>query len=276
MRAATAGTAGRCAGHRSAESEHRSRRIFLGAGLALFATSAAVTILRCTSLPAMEGMPMPDGGTMSMAWMRMPGQRWPAAAASFLGMWLPMMVAMMLPSVLPALWRYHQALLRADVPRPGRLPLLAGLAYLAVWMLIGLAVYPLGASLVAIGMRWPLPPRAVPLATGAIVLAAGMLQFTAWKARLLACCRAMPDHRMPASGGATAALRHGLRLGLHCSGCCAGATAALLAIGAMDLRAMALVTAAITAERLAPAGMAVMRAIGVAAIVAGVILMARA
>jgi hypothetical protein len=32
-----------------------------------------------------------------MAWMRMPGQTWPGAAASFLGMWVVMMVAMMLP-----------------------------------------------------------------------------------------------------------------------------------------------------------------------------------
>ncbi len=248
----------------------------MGAGLALFAASAAVTVLRCTSMPAMEGMPMPGGETMSMAWMRMPGQSWPAAAASFLGMWLPMMVAMMLPSVLPALWRYHQAMLQTDAPHPARLAMLAGLAYFAVWMLVGLAVYPLGASLAALGMRWPLPPRTLPLATGAVVLLAGLLQFTAWKARLLACCRAVPGHPMPASGDAAGALRHGLRLGLHCSGCCVGATAALLAIGSMDLRAMVLVTAAITAERLVPAGTAVMRAIGVVATVAGMILMMRA
>jgi predicted metal-binding membrane protein len=43
--------------------------------------------------------------------------------------------------------------------------------------------------------------------------------------------------------------RHGLCLGLHCSYCCAGLTAILLVIGVMDLRAMAVVTAAITVER---------------------------
>ena len=44
---------------------------------------------------------MPGGWTMAMAmaWTRMPGQTWPGAAASFLGMWVVMMVAMMLPSV---------------------------------------------------------------------------------------------------------------------------------------------------------------------------------
>ena len=45
---------------------------------------------------AMREMPMPGGWTMSMTWMRVPGQTW-AGAASFLAMWIAMMVAMMLP-----------------------------------------------------------------------------------------------------------------------------------------------------------------------------------
>jgi hypothetical protein len=44
------------------------------------------------------------------------------------------------------------------------------------------------------------------------------------------------------------------RLGLHCCRCCAGLIAILLVIGVMDLRAMAVVGAAITVERIAPAG----------------------
>jgi predicted metal-binding membrane protein len=72
------------------------------------------------------------------------------------------------------------------------------------------------------------------------------------------------------------AWRHGLRLGLHCSYCCAGLTAILLGLGIMDLRAMAVVTAAITVERLAPAGERVARAIGVVIIGTGLLLMARA
>jgi predicted metal-binding membrane protein len=50
----------------------------------------------------------------------------------------------------------------------------------------------------------------------------------------------------------------------------------LLVIGVMDLRAMAVVTAAITAERLAPAGEQVARGIGAAAIGTGLFLVARA
>ena len=52
--------------------------------------------------------------------------------------------------------------------------------------------------------------------------------------------------------------------------------AMLLALGVMDLRAMAAVTAAITVERVAPAGQRVARAIGLVAVAAGALLIARA
>ena len=73
----------------------------VGVAALVFIASVALTIAWCASMSAMGGMPMPGGWTMSMAWMRMPGQTWPGAAASFLGMWVVMMVAMMLPSLLP-------------------------------------------------------------------------------------------------------------------------------------------------------------------------------
>jgi predicted metal-binding membrane protein len=75
---------------------------------------------------------------------------------------------------------------------------------------------------------------------------------------------------------AATAWRHGLRLGLHCIYGCAGFTAILLVIGIMDVRVMALVTAAITAERLAPNGERVARAIGIVVVGVGQLLIARA
>jgi predicted metal-binding membrane protein len=51
--------------------------------------------------------------------------------------------------------------------------------------------------------------------------------------------------------------------------------AILMVIGMMDLRAMAAVTAAITLERVAPAGERVARAIGALVVGAGVFLIAR-
>jgi hypothetical protein len=65
-------------------SERASQQAFLGVSTLLFAASATGTIVWGVSMSAMGEMPMPGGWTMSMAWMRMPGQTWPSAAASFL------------------------------------------------------------------------------------------------------------------------------------------------------------------------------------------------
>src|SRR5580704_19147506 len=110
-------------------------RAFLCVSALLFAACSAVTAVWCASMSAQGGMPMPGGWTMSMAWMRMPGQTWLGAAASFLAMWVVMMVAMMLPSLAPMLWRYRQAVRWRGEPCIGRLTLLAGLGYFFVWTL---------------------------------------------------------------------------------------------------------------------------------------------
>ena len=248
--------------------EGPSRRAFLAVSALLFAGSAAVTIVWGTSMAAMGGMAMPGGWTMSMAWMRMPGQTWPGAAAAFLVMWLAMMVAMMLPM----LWRYRESADAADGARLDWRTALVGAGYFFVWTVFGLAAFPLGVALAALAMEQPELARAFPTVIGVVVLIAGLLQFTAWKAHHLACCRGLPG-TPPADG--SAAWRHGLRHGLHCC-CCAGPMLVLLVIGVMDLRAMAVVAAAITVERLAPRGERIAQAIGVAAVAAGLLLTARA
>jgi predicted metal-binding membrane protein len=258
------------------DSERASQRAFFGVSALLFAASTAVTFVWCTSMSAMGEMPMPGGWTMSMAWMRMPGQTWPSVAVSFLGMWVVMMVAMMLPSLVPMLWRYRQAVGRTGETHLGGLTALVGIGYFFVWTAFGMAAFPLGVALAAVEMQLSALARAVPIAVGVVVLIAGAHQFTEWKAHHLACCREAPrrGRRLPA--GAGTAWRHGLRLGLHCSYCCAGLTAILLVVGVMDLRAMALVTTAITVERLAPAGERVARVIGAFVVGAGLFLIARA
>jgi len=272
---AVAGATGDGEVSRRMVSERASHQAFFGVCALLFAASAAVTIIWCDSMSAMGEMPMPGGWTMSMMWMRMPAQTWPGAAASFLGMWVVMMVAMMLPSLVPLLWRYRQAVGRTGELRPGRLIALVGVGYFCVWTLFGMAAYPLGLALAALAMQLPELARAVPIAGGVIVLIAGGLRLTAWTARHLASCREVTGcGRLPAD--ASAAWRHGLRLGVHCSYCCGGLMAALLVIGVMDLRAMALVTAAITVERLAPAGERLARTTGAVVIGAGSVLVVRA
>lgn len=253
--------------------ERVSQRAFIGVSSLLFTASAAITILWCASMSTMGGMEMPGGWTMSMAWMRMPGQTWAGAAASFLGMWVVMMVAMMLPSLVPMLWRYRQAVSRTANTRLGWLTALVGAGYFFVWTLLGLAAFPLGVAFAGISMQLPTLARIVPIAVSTVVLIGGALQLTAWKKHHLSCCRETPRCGCEFGADAGSAWRHGLRLGLHCSYCCAGLTSILLVVGVMDLRAMAVVTAAITAERLAPAGERVARAIGIALVGSGLALL---
>ena len=238
-----------------------SERGFLTGSALLFIASTTATVAWCNAMPALTEMPM--------AWMPMCGQTWWGFAASFIGMWTVMMVAMMLPSLLPMLQQYRVALHLAGKQNVDALTALAGVGYFAVWALIGVMVLALGAALAQLEMTWPVLARGAPVASGSVVLAAGALQFSAWKARQLARCRAVP-----APG--RAAWRFGLRLGMRCAASCAGLTAILLVTGVMDLRAMAAVSAAITLERLAPAGQRMARCVGAVAIGTALLLMLRA
>ncbi len=237
----------------------------------------------------MDTMSMPQGGTMPMAWMPMCGQSWLGIAASFLGMWTTMMAAMMLPSLAPALWRYRQALCGARKVSSCLLTALVAGGYFLVSTLFGAAVFSIGAATNAAVMDYPVLARCAPIASALVVLLAGVLQLTRWKARHLACCRqgcrreSLERGRvLPVKAGArrwgnaAGAWCHGLRLGLHCSQCCAGLTVALLVTGIMDWPAMLAVTAAINLERLAPGGERIARALGLVAIAAGSLLSLRA
>jgi predicted metal-binding membrane protein len=240
-----------------------AHRGMLGASAVLFAAAATVTVIWCGSMASMPGMEMPGGWSMSMAWMRMPGQSWLAAAATFIGMWSVMMVAMMLPVLVPMLARYQAAVIGNAGTPLAQLTMIVAAAYFSVWVLCGAVVFAAGHALAELAMRTPALSAGMPIA-GAVVLAlSGILQWTDWKRRELACCRTARPYDAKTDAGR--AWRHGLRLGVHCLRCCAGHTAALLVVGIMDLRVMAVVTTLIVMERLAPAGIRVARASGIAA-----------
>ncbi|HXJ34100.1 MAG TPA: DUF2182 domain-containing protein [Candidatus Eisenbacteria bacterium] len=239
----------------------------------LFVASAAVTVWWCGSMSG--GMPMPGGWTMSMAWMRMPGQTWPAAAASFMAMWVLMMVAMMLPSLVPMLSRYRRAVRVQNERHLATLTAIAGAGYLFAWAVFGAAVYPVGVVLAAAEMGSPALARCVPIATGVVLVLAGCAQRTSWKARALAHCRDVACGRSLPPDGRTA-WSHGVGLGVHCGLCCSGLMAAMLVIDVMDVFIMGLIAAAITTERLAPKPERVARATGLLLVATGVFEIARA
>jgi predicted metal-binding membrane protein len=187
-----------------------------------------------------------------------------------------MMAAMMLPSLMPMLWRYREAVRRRGELHLARLTTLVGAGYFLVWAAIGVVVFPTGVALAAIEMHLPALAGAVPIGAGAVVVIAGAVQYSGWKAHHLAFCREAPEPGPILRADAGLAWRHGLRLGLHCSYCCAGSTTILLVVGVMDLRAMAVVTAANTLERFAPHGGRVARILGTVAIGAGLFMIRRA
>lgn len=243
--------------------------VFWGGLLLLFALAVGTTWSDVVAMASMPAMPMPGGWRMSMQWMRMPGQSWHAAALAFLGMWMPMMTAMMLPVLAPSLRRYRRSLGDAGVLRREGLTAAVAAGYLCVWGALGLAVFPFGALLAQLAMQHSSLARAAPLALGGLVVIAGALQFTAWKMRHLACWCALSNAGTTAEDFRTAS-RHGLRLGLHCVHCCAGPTAVLFAVGSMNPRAMVAATAVIAIERLATDERRAAKRIGAVAIATGV------
>src|SRR5262249_28386636 len=138
----------------------------------------------------------PVGSTMLMP---MRGEAWPAAAAAFVGMWVMMMAAMMLPSLLPMLARYRRGVAQSLAPnstmeaRLAWLTTLVGAAYFLVWAVLGAGVYTLATTLAAIAWLWPAAASAAPIAAGAVVAIAGAIQLTPWKTRHLASCHEGAD-----------------------------------------------------------------------------------
>ena len=224
---------------------------FLAVSALLFVASAAGTILSSRAMA--EEMAMPGGWTMSMAWMPMPGETRLAAAAGFLAMWVAMMGAMMIPSLVPTLTRDGPAL-ESPGPAPDRLAALggagragAGAGYFAVWAVMGAGLYVVGTAVAAAELRWPTLAPTIPIARGVVLVAAGWVQLTPWKARHLACCR----EGRPGAARPGAAWRRGISLGVDCVLCCVPFMTLLVVTGMMNLAMIALTALAITVERVA-------------------------
>jgi predicted metal-binding membrane protein len=179
----------------------------------------------------------------------------------FLWMWAVMMVAMMLPSLTPVLVQYRRS--GGTVGDTWRV---AG-AYFFVWTIFGAVAYPIGAVLANVATNHEAFARAVPLMTGAVLILAGLAQFTPWKARHLTCCRTAP---CCGTDQTSAAWRAGTQLGVHCAKCCLGIMIVMLVAGSMDLGVMLVITILITLERVLPRPAMLARITGALMIVAGI------
>lgn len=187
-----------------------------------------------------------------------------------------MMVAMMLPSIAPALWRYHRHQRATRLPSAAQRTALAAAGYAIVWAMIGLALYAASAVLSAVAMALPIVARIAPWPAAAVFLCVGAVQRSQWKATRLRRCRGADSTARVRPIRVTTAWRDGLRLGVDCASSCAAPMALLLVAGLMDARTMLVITAAITAERVAPAGVRIARLTGALALAAGLVVCIRA
>jgi predicted metal-binding membrane protein len=183
----------------------------------------------------------------------------------YLGVWMTMTAAMMLPSVAPTVVAYAQVSRRA---RAGTWFFLAG--YLAAWTGYGLVAYAIYRALRAAApafLRWDSGGRYL---AGAALAAAGLYELTPLKGLCLRHCR-VPLHFVLGRwrSGRLGAARMGAEHGVHCVGCCFGLMLVLFVLGLMSITWMAVVAAVIFAEKVLPIGDRLPRAVAAACVAAG-------
>jgi predicted metal-binding membrane protein len=186
----------------------------------------------------------------------------------FLGTWTLMMAAMMLPSATPMILLHRLgAEGRARALWSGAFVL----GYLVVWASVGIVVW--GA---AMATEMLVPPEQRALGVAAILLLAGVYQFTPLKSTCLRACRTPADFLMTHwHRGLGGQLRLGVEHGLYCLGCCWALMALFVGAGAMSLPWAVAIAALVFVEKVFPRGVAIGRITGAALVVASLVLFAR-
>jgi predicted metal-binding membrane protein len=185
----------------------------------------------------------------------------------FLGIWVTMMAAMMLPSVAPMVLAYA----RVGKARPVRAPTAVFVsAYFAAWACYGVVAYGAYRLIDAVDMGALAWNEAGAWVAGVAIVAAGIYQLTPLKDVCLRHCRS-PIHFL-AHGwrdGARGAFRMGFTHGLYCVGCCWGLMLVLFTLGVMSLFWMAVIAGLIFAEKILPRGEWLTGVIGIAFVALG-------
>jgi len=187
----------------------------------------------------------------------------------FLGTWTVMMAAMMLPSATPMILLHRLGANGRVRTQLWSAAFVAG--YLVVWASVGIVVW--GAAIAASAIVMP-EERA--LGVAAILLIAGVYQFTPLKSTCLRACRTPADfllthwHR-----GLSGQVRLGVEHGLYCLGCCWALMALFVGAGAMSLMWAVGIALVVLVEKVRPEGITFGRIAGALLIAAAVIVFAR-
>ena len=184
----------------------------------------------------------------------------------FLGIWVTMTAAMMLPAAAPM-----TVLFSRTSNDEGARTVLFVAGYLLVWTGYGLGAYAVYRALRAGAPAFVAWDRQGPYVAGAALGAAGLYELTPLKSVCLRHCRS-PLHFLLHRwhGGPIGAARMGAEHGAYCVGCCWGLMLALFALGVMSLVWMILVTVLIFAEKVLPFGERLARLLAVALVLLGV------
>lgn len=176
-------------------------------------------------------------------------------------MWLAMMVAMMVPSALPMIRTYAASGGRQQSRRTA----LFVLGYLVVWGGFSALAALLQWGLHAVALLSPALRMSSPFLGGALLVAAGLYQWSPLKHACLTQCRTPLGFLMSHwRGGPRGALVMGLQHGAYCLGCCWLVMALLFVSGVMNLLWVAILALFVLAEKVAPAGEWLSRAAGLA------------
>ncbi len=194
--------------------------------------------------------------------------------AALFPMWVVMMAAMMLPTIVPTLCAYLDLPAAAGASAAGWWGVVAG--YAGVW-LAGSAAFA-GVQVLALHNGWldPAGAAASPLAAAALLALAGFWQFTRTKTACQEACLSptlyyLANWRPGLRGG----LRMGVEVGLVCVGCCWAIMALAFVGGTMSLLWMGLATVFMVVEKLPGIGMRLRRPAGLALLAAALALALR-
>jgi predicted metal-binding membrane protein len=183
-------------------------------------------------------------------------------------MWAAMMVAMMLPSALPTILIFHRVAGNdPQVHSPARSAWAFAAGYVMAWSAFAAAATLLQWGLAETALLSPMMVSASPWLGGAILIVAGLCQWTPLKRACLRHCRSplafIAEHWQPG------ALRLGLQHGFYCVGCCWALMLLLFVGGVMSLLWIGAITAFVLLEKLAPHGAQGGRLSGLALVFAG-------
>jgi predicted metal-binding membrane protein len=181
----------------------------------------------------------------------------------YLGIWVTMMAAMMLPSAAPTVLMFARA-------REDRQTWAFVIGYLVAWAGYGLVAYAVYRVIRAAAPSFLAWDQQGPWVAGGALAVAGLYQLTPLKSACLRHCRSPLHFLLSGRPGSLGALRMGIEHGGVCVGCCTGLMLALFALGVMSLAWMAIVAVAILIEKALPGGETFARVLAVVLVALGI------